>query len=109
MGGLDKKVKMLDDKSIEEKLPILQAMDVSQASASVASDKELVLSKIADIDHFNHQLRDVVLNSEHGLMSKYVRSSGLGMQALATIALSASTESLDLQSLIDEALSFFQG
>merc|ERR1712217_419571 len=98
---------MIDDESIEDKLDILQSLDVSSAQASVASDKELVLSKIADIDHFNRALRDVVLNSEHGLMTKYVKCNHF--QALATIAFSASTQELDIASLIDEALAFFQG
>merc|ERR1712039_1009204 len=92
---------MSSAKSIESKMPMLRELDVSQANATVASDKELVLSKIQDIEHFNRQLRDVVLNREHGIMTKYMRAQGLEVQAATNVFLSASPEDLDINDIFE--------
>merc|ERR1712087_877264 len=104
--GLGKVVQMSSAENIESQMPMLKALDVSQANATVASDKDLVLSKIEDVDHFNRQLRDVVLHREHGIMCKYIRSRGLEVQALTNVLLSASTEDIDVAELLEELFVF---
>ncbi|CAE8618650.1 unnamed protein product [Polarella glacialis] len=65
-------LKIYSDDLVEQFRAKIQAFDVRNAQASFARDRDLILGKLISEEHkdaFNEEVKDLILNRSHGLLS----------------------------------------
>lgn len=67
-------LKIFSHDAVRENRSKLQGLDVRYCQASRAEDRDTILAGIENIDQFNANLRELILNRDHGLISTWGRS-----------------------------------
>ena len=66
------KLKLHSKQALAKHSKVAANIDIRKCQASRVEDKEYILSKVDDIDLFNKELREMLLNSETGLFAEWM-------------------------------------
>ena len=93
--GMVQKLKLHSKRALAKHSKVAANIDIRKCMASRVEDKEYILSKVDDIDLFNKELREMLLNSETGLFAEWMAGEdtstttcGLVCELLASLTFS---------------------
>ena len=66
------KVQVSSQQSVDLNYDKLSLLDVRQCMASAQEDKDMIISKIYDVDAFNLRLQELVFSTEEGLFAEWI-------------------------------------
>jgi len=105
--GLSQRLLIFDSESVKVNRSSLSSLDVSECEASRPEDKELILSKIMDVQAFNLHLRNLLSEGESSLFGQwaakalqYAADATLGWDEVSNVYVSrlASVSDADFRS-----------
>ena len=70
--GMVQKLKLHSKRALAKHSKVAATVDIRKCMASRVEDKEYILSKVDDIDLFNTELREMLLNPETGLFAEWM-------------------------------------
>jgi hypothetical protein len=83
--GMVQKLKLHSKRALAKHSTVAANIDIRKCQASRVEDNEYILSKVDDIDLFNKELREMLLNSETGLFAEWMAGEDTSTTTCAVV------------------------
>ncbi|OLP78257.1 hypothetical protein AK812_SmicGene41594 [Symbiodinium microadriaticum] len=70
--GMEPRIQVPSQSAVDQNYDRLRLLDVRQCTSTSQADKEMIISKISDVDVFNEKIQNIVFSEELGLFAQWV-------------------------------------